>query len=186
MNQWLYGIDKGITDAIHFGLQSKIFDTMMPFITRLGDAGFIWIAISITLICTKKYRKVGITSLLAISIGTILTEGVIKHLVERVRPIIAYPIDNPLIKLPISFSFPSGHTASSIAVAYVLSTYIKRYKFYFISLAILIGFSRIYLYVHYFSDVLGGAVVGLVSGILAVYIMGKINKRKEKNWNISI
>ncbi len=186
MNQWLYGIDKGITDAIHFGLQNKIFDTMMPFITRLGDAGFIWIAISIILICTKKYRKVGITSLLAISIGTILTEGVIKHLVERVRPIIAYPIDNPLIKLPISFSFPSGHTASSIAVAYVLSTYIKRYKFYFISLAILIGFSIIYLYVHYFSDVLGGAVVGLVSGILAVYIMGKINKQKEKNWNISI
>lgn len=179
MNQWLYGIDKGITDTVHFGLQNKIFDTIMPFITRLGDAGFIWITISIILICTKKYRKVGITSLLAISIGTILTEGVIKHLVERVRPIIAYPIDNPLIKLPISFSFPSGHTASSIAVAYVLSTYIKRYKFYFISLAVLIGFSRIYLYVHYFSDVLGGAVVGLVSGILAVYIMGKINNRKE-------
>jgi len=58
MNQWLYGIDKGITDAIHFGLQNKIFDTIMPFITRLGDAGFIWITISIILICTKKYRKV--------------------------------------------------------------------------------------------------------------------------------
>ena len=179
MNQWLYGIDKGITDAIHFGLQNKFFDAIMPFITRLGDAGFIWIAISIILICTKKYRKVGIASLLAISISTILTEGIIKHLVERVRPIIAYPIDNPLIKLPTSSSFPSGHTASSIAVTYVLSTYIKRYKFYFISLAVLIGFSRIYLYVHYFSDVLGGAVVGLISGILSVYIVRKISEKKE-------
>ncbi|WP_346930672.1 phosphatase PAP2 family protein [Clostridium sp.] len=179
MNQWLYGIDKGITDAIHFGLQNKVFDAIMPFITRLGDAGFIWITVSIILICTKKYRKVGITSLLAISISTILTEGIIKHLVERIRPIIAYPIDNPLIKLPTSSSFPSGHTASSIAVAYVLSTYIKRYKFYFISLAVLIGFSRIYLYVHYFSDVLGGAVVGLISGILSVYIVRKISEKKE-------
>jgi undecaprenyl-diphosphatase len=179
MNQWLYGIDKGITDAIHFGLQNKFFDAIMPFITRLGDIGFIWIVISIILICTKKYRKVGMASLLAISISTILTEGIIKHLVERVRPIIAYPIDNPLIKLPTSSSFPSGHTASSIAVAYVLSTYIKRYKFYFISLAVLIGFSRIYLYVHYFSDVLGGAVVGLISGILSVYIVRKISEKKE-------
>lgn len=179
MNQWLYGIDKGITDAIHFGLQNKFFDIIMPFITKLGDVGFIWIAISIILICTKKYRKVGITSLLAISIGTILTEEIIKHLVERVRPIIAYTIVNPLVKPPNSFSFPSGHTASSIAVAYVLSTYLKRYKFYFISLAVLIGFSRIYLYVHYFSDVLGGAVVGLISGILAVYIVRKITERKK-------
>jgi undecaprenyl-diphosphatase len=183
MNQWLYGIDKGITDAIHYGLQNDFLNVIMPLITRLGDAGFVWIIISIILMCTKRYRKVGIISLVAIFISTILTEGVIKHLVERVRPIIAYPIDNPLIKLPTSFSFPSGHTASSIAVAYVLSTYIKRYKFYFISLAVLIAFSRIYLYVHYFSDVLGGVVVGLISGIIAVYIVRKINEKKENSLN---
>ncbi len=179
MNQWLYGLDKGITDAIHFGLQNRVFDAIMPTITKLGDGGAIWIIFSIILMCTKKYRKVGITSLLAISIGAIFTEGVIKHLVERVRPIIAYPIDNPLIKLPTSSSFPSGHTASSVAVAYVLCTYIKRYRVYFISLAALIGFSRIYLYVHYFSDVMGGVVVGLMCGILAVFIVKKINKKKE-------
>lgn len=179
MNQWLYGLDKGITDAIHFGLQNGFFDAIMPIITRLGDGGLIWIIFSIILICTKKYRKVGITSLLAISLGAILTEGVIKHLVERVRPIIAYPIDNPLIKLPTSSSFPSGHTASSVAVAYVLCTYIKRYRVYFISLAAFIGFSRIYLYVHYFSDVMGGVVVGLICGILVVFIVRKINEKKE-------
>ncbi|MEG1256159.1 phosphatase PAP2 family protein [Clostridium sp.] len=176
MSQWLYGIDKGITDFIHYGLQNDFFDAIMPFITRLGDIGFVWIAISVVLMCIKKYRRVGLACLLSLIICTVLTEGIIKHIFDRIRPIIAYPIDNPLINLPISSSFPSGHTGSSVAVTYVLCTYIKKSKPYFISLAALIGFSRIYLYVHYFSDVLGGVLVGIISGILVVYIMKKIYK----------
>ncbi|MEG2289150.1 MAG: phosphatase PAP2 family protein [Clostridium sp.] len=176
MNQWLYSIDKGITDFIHYGLQNDFFDAIMPYITKLGDVGIVWIVISIILMCMKKYRRVGFACLLSLITCAILTEGIIKHIFERVRPIVAYPIDNPLIKLPTSSSFPSGHTGSSVAVTYVLCTYIKRYKPYFISLAVLIGFSRIYLYVHYFSDILGGVVVGIISGILAVYIIKKIYK----------
>lgn len=171
---FIYSIDKAITDFIHFGLQNEIFDFIMPFITKLGDIGFVWIIISVTLLITKKYRRIGFTCILALILSTILTEGILKHLVERVRPLVANPIEKPLISIPTTFSFPSGHTGASVAVAFVLCKYLYKYKLGFITLAFLIAFSRIYLYVHYFFDVMGGVIVGLISGILAIYIM--------KNW----
>ncbi len=183
---FIYAIDKAITDFIHFGLQNEIFDFLMPLITRLGDIGFIWIIISVVLVLTKKYRRIGFTCILALILSTILTEGILKHLVERTRPLIVNPIETPLIPIPVTFSFPSGHTGASVAVAFVLCKYLPRYKLGFITLAFLIAFSRIYLYVHYFFDVIGGVIVGITSGVLAIYIIEKwiFRKDKEKLTNI--
>lgn len=188
MVDFLHGIDKSIVDFIHYGLQNVIFDFLMPKITFLGDSGMIWIIISILLICTKKYRKIGYTCALALIFSLLFTDLSIKQWVQRPRPITMYPIANPLIKIPTSFSFPSGHTSSAFAAAWVLYRTMDKYKVGYLILAGLMAFSRMYLYVHYLSDIAGGVVVGIISATLAMIIVNKIANRNkdEKETNMEI
>ena len=178
----LFNIDKAIVDFIHFGLKNSIFDFLMPKITHLGDIGIIWIVISIALIITKKYRKIGITSILALLLSLLFTDATIKQFIQRQRPITRYPIENALIAIPTTFSFPSGHTSSSFAAAWVLYRQMDKYKLSFLILAALIAFSRMYLYVHYLSDVVAGVLVGIISATLAIIIVNKaVNRKKNLN-----
>lgn len=178
MIDFLYGIDKAIVDFIHYGLKNSAFDFLMPKITFLGDSGLIWIIISLLLMFTKKYRKIGFTCALGLIFSLLFTDLSIKQWVQRPRPITMYPIENPLIKTPTSYSFPSGHTSSSFAAAWVLYRIMDKYKLWYLVLAALISFSRMYLYVHYLSDIVGGIVIGIISATLAMVI---INKLTDKN-----
>lgn len=172
----IHAIDKILIDFIHHGLRNPLFDKLMPIITHLGDGGVIWIIISIICLFKKDYRHIGLLCLSSLLLSTILTEGIIKNVVERVRPIIRYPISDPLIHIPKSFSFPSGHTASSFAVATILFILLPQYKIIPIVLAVLIGFSRIYLYVHYPSDVFVGMLVGILSAFIILLGYNLIRK----------
>lgn len=127
------------------------------------------------LISIKKYRKEGIVLLSALVLATILGEGFLKHLIKRPRPFLEVQSIKLLISKPSSYSFPSGHTTSSFAAAGVLGYYFKRYKVYFYTLAILISFSRLYLFVHYPSDVIAGTILGLFSSAVVLKFS---NKRK--------
>jgi len=175
----LYNIDKAIVDFVHFGLKNDILDYLIPKITYLGELGIVWIVISIILIVNKKYRKIGITCILALLLSLLFTDLSIKQVIQRQRPIMRYPIENPLIAIPKSYSFPSGHTSSSFAAAWVLYRQIDKYKLTFLMLAALIAFSRMYLYVHYLSDVIGGILVGIISATLAIVIINKAYHNKE-------
>ena len=121
----------------------------------------------------KKYRKIGFMALAALILSTILGEGILKHVVKRTRPCANITAVNLLITKPLSYSFPSGHTTSSFAVAGVLAKYFKEYAIEFFSLAILIAFSRLYLYVHYPTDVLAGIVLGLMCSMIIIYLFNK-------------
>ena len=178
--EFLQSLDKVIVDFIHYGLQNSIFDFLMPKITALGEAGIIWIIISLILISTKKYRKVGITCIIALFISLLFTDLSIKKIVQRPRPITLYPIENALIKVPTSYSFPSGHTSSSFAAAWVLYRSMDRYKLAYLGIAVIMAFSRMYLYVHYLSDVVGGAVIGIISATLAMVLVNKYFQRKSQ------
>ncbi|MEY8001308.1 phosphatase PAP2 family protein [Clostridium sp. Mt-5] len=143
-------------------LRNKYLDIFMCIMTKLGNMGAVWIAIAIYSLMDKQYRYEGKVVLSTLIISTIIGEGVLKNLIKRSRPFDAEKNVKLLITKPISYSFPSGHALSSFAVAGVLSVYFAKYELIFIGLAFFIAISRIYLCVHYTTDVIGGIAIGLI------------------------
>lgn len=150
---------------------------LTPFfvgITKLGNAGMIWIVFSILLLFQKKTRKIGMMGICALLLSLLVNNLLLKNLVGRVRPYEVIPGLVPLIPRPKEYSFPSGHSASSFAAASVFyRTMPKKFGIPIVILAFLISVSRLYVGVHYPSDVL----VGIVSGIVLSYVAEAIVRR---------
>lgn len=161
-------------------IHTPLLDKILAFITSLGNAGIVWIVLVVVLLILPKTRKTGIIVAAALLMDLVLCNLILKNLVARVRP---YDINTAiaiLIKKPLDFSFPSGHTAASFAAMTAL--FLAKMKKAWIAalvLAVLIAFSRLYFYVHYPTDVLGGAVVGILSGIIGYAVVEKIDKRRR-------
>ena len=145
-------------------LRCDIADNVFSFITHLGDAGAVWIALAIGMLFSKKYRKCGVLMLVSLAVCAIITSGVIKPWVRRLRP---FQIKNvvPYITPPSGFSFPSGHTSSSFTAALSVFSYHKKEGVAALVLAMLIAFSRMYFYVHFPTDVLVGAILGVLCAV---------------------
>ena len=161
-------------------IHTPLLDKILAFITSLGNAGIIWIVLAVVLLILPKTRKTGIIVAAALLMDLILCNLILKNLVARVRPYDVNTAIAILIKKPLDFSFPSGHTAASFATMTAL--FLAKMKKAWIAalvLAVLIAFSRLYFYVHYPTDVLGGAVVGILSGIIGYTIVEKIDKRRK-------
>ena len=163
-------VDNTILRWINVKFRNKTFDKIMPIITSAGNLGIIWIVISVLLMTKKDYRVLGQTILIALVITTIIGEGIIKNIVKRKRPFYGDDDKELLISRPITYSFPSGHTASSFAVAAVFIKTDNAASLEIILLACLIAFSRIYLGVHYSSDVIGGEIIGALCGLITVIL----------------
>jgi undecaprenyl-diphosphatase len=162
-------IDLNILLYMQSHFRNATFDYIFPLITDIGELGLCWIVICIGLLFSKKYRRVGFLTLVALAFGGIIGDIIIKHIVQRPRPFMAWPDISLLIKAPPTYSFPSGHALSSFAAATVLSFYLKYWRIPLFLLAFLIAFSRLYLFVHYPSDVLAGALLGIAIGCLVIY-----------------
>ena len=161
-------------------IHTPLLDKILAFITSLGNAGIIWIVLAVVLLILPKTRKAGIIVAAALLMDLILCNLILKNLVARVRPYDVNTAIAILIKMPLDFSFPSGHTAASFAAMTAL--FLAKMKKAWIAalvLAVLIAFSRLYFYVHYPTDVLGGAIVGILSGIIGYAIVEKIDKRRR-------
>ena len=159
-------------------IRFPLLDTIMVFITHLGDKGVIWIGLTTILIIYRKTRTLGLVMLLSIIIDLILCNGLLKPLIARPRPFVFNPHINLLIAKPNDYSFPSGHTAASFtAVAALYFAGEKKLWKISCAVAVLIAFSRMYLYVHYPTDILGGIIVGIVSGLVGAYIIKRVQKR---------
>ena len=164
----------GILDSIQNIFRCNVLDVICPIITALGDYGLFWIILSVVLICIKKTRKIGLLMIAALIINLVLCNGILKHAVNRTRPYIVNP-DAPLIyKRPHDSSFPSGHTSASFSCAFVLMFEKIKYWIPAIILSAMIGFTRLYLYMHYPTDVVAGILVGLISGYLSYKLMNTI------------
>lgn len=159
-------IELSILDWIQT-LHTPFLDKIMVFITRLGDAGIIWILLSIVLLLIPKTRKSGAVMVAALVVDVLLCNIVLKNLVARTRPYDVNTCVHLLVAKLHDYSFPSGHTAASFAsvTALYLAGEKKLWKFALV-LACLIAISRLYLYVHYPTDVLGGILFGVISGYL--------------------
>lgn len=175
---------------LHFfsDLHGTFFDKIVLFITHLGDAGIFWIALALFFLCFKKYRKCGAGIALALIFSLIFTNIVLKNLVARERPFNVDPTLDNLVHEK-SFSFPSGHTSASIAAALSVFFYHKREGIAALILGGLIAVSRMYVCVHYPTDVLGGIVVGAVSAVLSLmvvrYVVKLLGEKKNDNTKVS-
>lgn len=153
-------------------LHTPVGDTVMCLITKLGDAGIFWILLTLVLLILPKTRRWGVILAAGLVVDLVLCNVILKPLVERIRPFDVNTAVQVLISKPKDYSFPSGHTAASFTV--VAGLYLagagKLWKPALV-LAVLIAFSRLYLYVHYPTDVLGGIIVGLVSGYMGYRII---------------
>ena len=151
----------------------------MPLISRLGDKGFIWIAAALLLVLFPRTRRLGVAVAAALAIEIFLCSGLIKPLAARICPCEINTGIQMLVARPTDYSFPSGHTAASFAAASAL--YFRRSRWWLPAglLAALIALSRLYLYVHFPTDVLGGAALGILSGWLGVRLTDLAAGRKN-------
>lgn len=168
----LISVDKGILMLVQNYLQN---DMLTPFWTVFTNAGVIAFIVAILgFLLVKKTRFCGFVTLFSIGLEVLLSNGIIKTLIARPRPFDIYPDIIPLISPPTDFSFPSGHTGFAFAAAFVMYRMLPRkYGIPALLLAAFIAFSRLYLGVHYPSDVLFGVGIGVLTAEAAVGLAEK-------------
>lgn len=181
MNQMAVAFDLPILDWIQANLKSDLLDTVMPIITLFGDGGVFWIAIAVLLLCIPKTRKIGLGMGFALLMGLVVCNITLKPLVGRIRP---YELQEQLgVTIPLltdrmhDYSFPSGHTIASFEASVVLLKNNKWMGIPAVILAVLIAFSRLYLYVHYPTDVIFSVFAGILFAFLGDALANKVVTR---------
>ena len=154
-------------------------DVIMPAISFLGNAGWVWILAGVVMAVIPKTRKIGITVCIALLLSLIVCNLTLKPIVNRIRPYDIKEGIELLITKPHDASFPSGHSSASFAAAVAMVLYDKKIGIPAVVLASLIAFSRLYLYVHFPTDVLGGIILGSLCAVGA-YFIGKFVFKKIK------
>lgn len=178
------GFDLPILEWIAANLRCAFLDAVMPVITVLGDAGIFWIALAVIMLFFPKYRKTGLAMGAALLIGLLICNVTLKPLIARPRPY-DYQLTHfgktieLLIAAQHDFSFPSGHTLASFEAATVLMIRSKKMGIPALILATLIAFSRMYLYVHYPTDVLFSVVLGIGIAFLGNWLVEKLYSHFE-------
>lgn len=178
--EWLLEKDGLLLRWLMETFSHPVLDKIMIFISSLGNKGMIWIAIGVLFLLfgfrKKIWRSRGLLVLLSLAVNFLACNMVLKPLVDRTRPY--YVLDyTPLIPPVGDPSFPSGHTSASFAAATAIYCINKKWGIAAYLLAAVMGFSRLYLGVHFPTDVLFGAVVGMVAAKIVVYIFWKCRKK---------
>ena len=184
--------DSSILLWIQDHVRGGILTPIMQGITHLGDKGAFWILLTLALLIypNRKTRRLGVFCGCAMVIGLVVTNLIIKNWVARVRPYDLMDPLNPAVRHPLfvrlslivgaehDWSFPSGHTTNSLACAWVLFRKApKKWGVAALVLAILIALSRLYVGIHYPTDVLGGVVIGICSACLSMWLVPKVEKK---------
>lgn len=170
------GFEVSILLWIHENLRG-FMDGFWIHLTSLADKGRFWILVGVVLLLFKKTRTAGLTVLIALLLDHIMTNLILKDLFARPRPYTVDPAIVTLIKPLRSYSFPSGHTSVSFSAAFVLCRMTsKKLWIPAVVLAAMIGFSRMYVGVHYPTDVLGGIAVSLIASTAAYYLVQFVKK----------
>ena len=181
-----------IAHSLHSTAADPIITPIATAVSFIGDNGMIWILLALVLLLFKKTRKIGVCVAAALVLDVVVVNGILKLLIDRPRPwemgdfefITREYVDQRLISIPADSSFPSGHTASAFAGAIgLLCALEKKQKLWAIPaiiLALMIAASRIYVCVHYPSDVFAGMIIGIIIGIVAYYVTIAVLKWMEK------
>lgn len=173
MLQYIVSTDGKILLFIQKFLRFEWLNPIMLFITKLADGAILWVLLAVLLLCFRRYRKTGVGMAVALLIGYVITNLLLKNLVMRVRPYEVIAGLEPLVRAG-SWAFPSGHATCSVAAGYVMYRGTPRYLgIPAIVLAVLICLSRLYVGVHYPTDVICGALIGLFAAMCALRVNGR-------------
>lgn len=167
MLESIQSFDFSILDWIQEHIRCDALDWIVPKITALGNAGIIWILLALTCLSVRRWRKCGISMATALILGLLIGNVAIKLLAARERPCWINPPEVMLIAIPKDYSFPSCHTLSSFAASVSLLRYHRKWGTLAVILAALIALTRLYLYVHFPSDVFVGLILGVSIALLA-------------------
>lgn len=181
MLEQLLQLDGTILLWIQENVRNDVLTPIMKFITTTGNKGIIWIAIALILIAIPKTRKAGILVGFSLLGSLLINNIILKNAVARIRPYEVVDGLQLLVRKATDFSFPSGHTGSSFAAAVMMCLALpKRYGIPALIYAFLMGFSRLYVGIHYPTDVLTGAVTGTLCAFM-VYAIYKKKFCQEKS-----
>ncbi len=165
-------------------IRNPILDIIVPFYTTLGEWAICWIVIGLIMLPFKKYRKCGFLVLVSLLVGLLICNIALKNLVARDRP--CYLIDKEIwentIKLvgnPSEYSFPSGHSVSSMSAALMIYFNHKKLGIAALVAAVLMGLSRLYVFVHFPTDVFGGFIIGAAISVGVWLVYKKIESKRS-------
>ena len=182
LDQLAVSFDLPILDWIQAHLQCGFLDFLMPIITLFGDGGIFWIAVALILLCIPKTRKIGLGMGFALVMGLVICNITLKPLVQRIRPY-DFQAQHFGVEIPLlvermhDFSFPSGHTIASFEASTVLLKNSKKMGIPATILAVLIALSRLYLYVHYPTDVIFSVFAGIFFAFIGDALAAKVAPR---------
>jgi undecaprenyl-diphosphatase len=179
----IQNFDKSVLEFIRTNMRSSILDFIMPFITKLGNGGMIWIVVALAFIKSKQYRTDGFMVIGSLLFCILIGNFTIKPLVSRLRPCDINTTTPLLISRPTDYSFPSGHTMSSFAAASVIFHANTSLGIAALILASLIAFSRLYLFVHYPSDIIVGVILGIFISVVVIWFFQA--KMGDQNYAIN-
>jgi len=177
--EWLFYLDASLLLWIQENLRVSWLTPFFKQITKLGNVGWFWIFLTVILLLIPKQRRTGAMCAASLVGSVVVNNLFLKNVVARTRPYEVVEGLTRLIEKQSDYSFPSGHTAASFAAAVILFLQLpKKYGIPALILAVLISFSRLYLGVHYPTDVLAGAVSGTLIALAVHWIF---EKKKEKH-----
>lgn len=178
MLELLTNIDSNILLFIQEHIRTPLLTPAVTLVTSLGNAGLIWIAASLLLLLSKKTRLYGYMGIAALLASLLVNNIFLKNIVKRLRPYDAIHGLVPLVQKPVDFSFPSGHTGSSFAAACVFYRQLpKKAGIPAVILAAAIGLSRLYVGVHYPTDVLAGTLTGIAASYMGEWAVNKLRQK---------
>ena len=165
-----------ILDALQT-IHNNVLDKIMMTFTFLGELGWFWILCGIVMLFFKKYRTNGWIVLFTLLTGVLIANVLLKNMVARVRPYDVNTAINVIISKPTDWSFPSGHTTASFGAAAAIMYANKKWGIAAYITAVIIAFSRMYLYVHYPTDILGGIAVGTLSFLIVLALYKQVHRK---------
>lgn len=176
MTEAIFNFDASVLLFIQEHLRNEFLNPIVTFITRLGDNGAIWIILGLALLIPKKTRRGGFDMLMCLLLAFLINDLVLKDLIARIRPYEMIEGLSILVPPETSFSFPSGHTNASFASAADLTLVFGKKGAWSYILAAAIALSRLYVGVHYPTDILGGIIVGTLAAFAAYYLLKRFLK----------
>lgn len=152
------------------GWRNDFLDRLMPCISFLGYWGLLWIVITVMCLAVRKYRKLGRSLAFSMIFGFIACNIILKRIVQRMRPYVLNGTVKLIVPPESDFSFPSGHTFFAFSAATIIFIYNKKLGALAYLAAFAIAFSRLYLYVHFPTDIIFGALFGIVIAVISYKI----------------
>ncbi len=166
--------DLRVLHYIHDHMRNRACNIIMPLVTMTGNFGILWFLAAGALFFTKQHRTVAYATFWSLFFSALFGNLIVKNLVKRRRPYDVAPGINTIISHPADYSFPSGHTSSSFAAATAIFMFLPTIGIIAFVAAIMISFSRLYLCVHFLSDVLIGVFLGTAIGIAVHFVLNMI------------